>query len=82
MLSLSFIRNNRDLIIERLDKRNFNSKALVDKIIKLDIERRKIIAVLEEKQAKGNFIAKKIGEFYKSAKTYEAENLKKESTDV
>ena len=28
MLSLSFIRNNRDLIIERLDKRNFNSKAL------------------------------------------------------
>ena len=79
MLSLSFIRNNRDLIIERLDKRNFNSKALVDKIIKLDVERRKIIAVLEEKQAKGNFIAKKIGEFYKSAKTYEAENLKKES---
>ena len=79
MLSLSFIRNNRDLIIERLDKRNFNSKALVDKIIKLDIERRKIIAVLEEKQAKANFIAKKIGEFYKSAKTHEAENLKKES---
>ena len=44
MLSLSFIRNNRDLIIERLNKRNFDSKKLVDKIIKFDLERRKIIA--------------------------------------
>ena len=59
MLPLSFIRNNRDLIIERLNKRNFNSKNLVDKIIKLDLERRKKIAVLEEIQAKGNLIAKK-----------------------
>ena len=79
MLPLSFIRNNRDLIIERLNQRNFNSKNLVDKIIKLDLERRKKIAVLEEIQAKGNLIAKKISELYKSGKKIEAEKLKIES---
>ncbi len=82
MLSLSFIRNNRDLIIERLNKRNFDSKKLVDKIIKFDLERRKIIAVLEEKQAKGNLIAKKISELYKFGKNKEAEKLKLESKDL
>tara|TARA_Y100000768_G_scaffold185752_1_gene139131 strand:+ start:1028 stop:2299 length:1272 start_codon:yes stop_codon:yes gene_type:complete len=82
MLSLSFIRNNRDLIIERLNKRNFDSKKLVDKIIKFDLERRKIIAVLEEKQAKGNLIAKKISELYKFGKNIEAEKLKLESKDL
>ncbi len=82
MLSLSFIRNNRDLIIEGLNKRNFNSKNLVDKIIKLDLERRKIIAVLEEKQAKGNLIAKKISGLYKLGKNIEADKLKLKSKDL
>jgi len=82
MLSLSYIRNNRDSIIEGLRKRNFDSKNLVDKIIALDVERRNIIASLEEKKAMGNSIAKKIAELYKLNNKVEAEKLKKESKNL
>jgi len=82
MLSLSYIRNNRDSIIEGLRKRNFDSKNLVDKIIALDVERRNIIASLEEKKAMGNSIAKRIAELYKLNNKIEAEKLKKESKNL
>ena len=40
MLELSFIRENPDVVIERLSVKNFDAVPLVQKIIELDVKRR------------------------------------------
>lgn len=60
MLQVSYIRDNRDEVLNRLSVKNFKHPELVDNIIKLDDDRRKTQTQLDYIAAEGNASAKKL----------------------
>jgi seryl-tRNA synthetase len=73
MLQVAFIRNNPGLVKERLAIRNFNEQGLVEKIILLDDERKKLQYEYDETQAKINVTSKEIGQLMAKGNKEEAE---------
>jgi len=82
MLQVNYIRDNREQVLERLAVKNFKQPELVDEIISLDKERRRLQTSSEELQAKANAEAKKIGELMKGGQKDEAEKLKAYTTEL
>jgi seryl-tRNA synthetase len=80
MLQLNYIRENRDKVIERLGVKNFKEIGLVDEIITLDEQRRKIQSESDALSAEANSSAKKIGELMRQGKKEEAETVKSQSS--
>lgn len=76
MLQVSFLRNEKDRVLEGLKKRNFKNLELVDEAIRLDDERREAQQVLDSQLAEINKISKEIGILMKDGKKDEAENAK------
>jgi seryl-tRNA synthetase len=76
MLQIQQIRENTTEIKQRLNKRNPKFAAVVDEVLKLDEETRKIKQTLEAKLSEANQLAKKIGELMKGGQKAEAEELK------
>jgi seryl-tRNA synthetase len=76
MLQLQVIRENTAEVKTRLSKRNPKFAAVVDDVLQLDEEARKIKQQLEANLSEANQLAKKIGELMKSGKKDEAESLK------
>ncbi|TWP29633.1 serine--tRNA ligase [Apibacter muscae] len=76
MLQISFIKENRDKVLNGLKKRNFNNLSLIDEIIQLDDSRKKIKFNLEAQLAELNHISKQIGILIKQQKLDEVESLK------
>jgi seryl-tRNA synthetase len=76
MLQYSYIRENREKVIEGLKKRGFESLSLVDEIIELDVLRRSTQATLDNLSAEANAAAKQIGDLMRQGKREEAEALK------
>jgi len=80
MLSLPYIRENKDLIIKGLAIRNFpNAELIVDQILDKDAKRRAAQAELDNTLAESNKLSKEIGGFYKSGEVQKA-TLAKEKT--
>ena len=79
MLQVSYIRDNRDEVLNRLSVKNFKHPELVDNIIKLDDDRRKTQTQLDSIAAEGNASAKKIGDLMRQGLKDEAESIKLES---
>jgi seryl-tRNA synthetase len=82
MLQVSFIRENKEKVIEGLKKRNFNDLAIIEKIIQTDDTRKKIQAQLDETLANANKLAKQIGEMFKSGNAAEANSLKEKTATL
>ena len=82
MLNLKFIQENKETVIERLAVKNFDARHLVEKIITLDGERKKIQQLSESKQAQMNSIAREIGALMKNGKKEEAEKARLETTEL
>lgn len=82
MLQVHFIRENRDRVIERLAVRNFSQPALIDEIIALDEERRKLQQASESLQAEANNSARQIGDLMRQGKKEEAEAAKAQSASL
>lgn len=80
MLQLAFVRNNAELIKERLDIRNFKDIQVVDEVIALDALRRSTQQKLDTQLSESNQLAKQIGELFKSGKAAEANVLKEKTT--
>lgn len=78
MLQLAFIRQNRDLVIERLGVKNFKDTNLVDEIIVLDEQRRKAQLESDELSAKINAASKEIGMLMGKGEKEAAEQKKTE----
>src|ERR1700761_3684130 len=76
MLQVSYIRDNREQVLERLAVKNFKQPDLVDEIIQLDDTRRQTQAKLDNTSAEANAAAKQIGELMRTGKKDEAESLK------
>lgn len=79
MLQVSVLRNNTEEVKKRLAVKHFNQPELVDAIIALDDERKRLQAEFDITQAKVNAASKEIGKLMGQGKKEEAENLK---TDV
>jgi seryl-tRNA synthetase len=79
MLQAHFIRDHKDLVIERLAKRNLDAKAMVEEVIALDEKRRSLQAQLDNTSAELNTISKEIGVLFKNGEVQKA-NILKEKT--
>ena len=82
MLSLSFVRDHKEAVLEGLKKRGFKEFEFIDRLIALDHDRRKTQASLDQKLAAANQKAKEIGALYKSGKAEEANQLKEETSSL
>ncbi|WP_228852726.1 serine--tRNA ligase [Aegicerativicinus sediminis] len=79
MLQLSYIRENKKKVIERLSKRNLDATTMVEEVIALDEQRRVTQSKLDGILAESNRFSKEIGNLYKSGEVQKA-NLLKEKT--
>ena len=81
MLHLSYLRENTKKVVEKLKLRNLDAQSIIDEIISKDDSRKKTQRELDDLLARGNQLAKQIGELYKTGKTQKVESLKKESAE-
>ena len=68
MLQVSFLREEKERVLEGLKKRNFKQLELVDEAIQLDDERKKTQQELDSQLAEINKISKEIGILMKEGK--------------
>lgn len=76
MLTIKFIEENKDYVIQRLAVKRFNDKEIIDVILGLDKQRRQLQNRNDNIQASLNAIAKEVGVLYKTGKVKEAEVAK------
>lgn len=81
MLQISYIRENKDLVINGLKKRNFKELELVEEAISLDENRRLVQTKLDNALAESNKLSKEIGALMKEGKRQEAEQAKAQTAD-
>jgi len=76
MLQLQVLRQNPEWIKERLAVKYFNDGSVVDEILKLDEQRKKLQLEFDNTQAKINSSSKEIGQLMAKGETEKAEALK------
>ena len=81
MLQVSYIRENKEKVINGLKKRHFKELELIDKILDLDEKRRATQTELDNILSESNKISKEIGALMKAGKKEEAENAKINTAD-
>jgi seryl-tRNA synthetase len=81
MLDVHFVRENFDLVREKLSTRNFDP-ALLDNFTRLDGVRRSLIRERDELNAASNRLSKEVGALMREGKKDEAEPKKAESRAV
>jgi seryl-tRNA synthetase len=79
MLQTTYIREHKELIIERFKKRNFDGEEIINQILKLDDDRKTTQQKLDTQLAEGNILAKQIGELFKQGKQEEANEIKEKT---
>ena len=82
MLQVNFIRENKEEVITRLAKKNFEATAIVELVVELDEKRRNTQAELDNLLAESNKLSKDIGEMMKSGEKAKAEILKEKTTQI
>ncbi|MCR8667438.1 serine--tRNA ligase [Aestuariibaculum sp. M13] len=82
MLQVPFIRENKDLVINRLAKRNIDATEMINNVIVFDEDRRRIQTELDNTLAESNALSKEIGNLYKSGKAQEANELKEKTSEL
>jgi len=80
MLQVAYIREHKDLIIERLAVRNFtDAETIINQVLKLDEKRRVSQTELDIVLAESNKISKEIGILFKSGEQQKATILKEKT---
>jgi seryl-tRNA synthetase len=83
MLQVSFIKNNKEVVLRGLEVRNFkNANKIIEQVILTDEERKKAKTQLDNTLAESNKIAKEVGSLYKSGKAEEANVLKQKAQEL
>src|SRR6185312_6224674 len=78
MLQVNFIKANKEAVLKGLAKKHFSEISLVDEIIFLDDERKKLQFELDERQSKINAFSKEIGQLMAKGEKVAAEEKKLE----
>lgn len=82
MLQVPFIRENKDLVIAGLAKRNIDATSLINDVIAFDEDRRRIQTELDSMLAESNSLSKEIGNLYKSGEVQKANILKERTSQI
>ncbi len=80
MLSIDTISNNKDETLIGLKKRGFKDLKIIDKIIDLNLSRKKIQQELDQVLFESNNISKKISEIFKSGNNDDSVSVMKEKS--
>ena len=78
MLQVAFIRQNVDFVKERLAVRNFPEPKLVDVIVSMDDQRKRLQLESDTIQSRINILSKEIGQLMAKGGKQEAEEKKQE----
>ncbi len=82
MLTISYLRENRDLALKKLAVKNFKNPELVDQVISIDDNRKAIQFESDELLAESKLLARQIGELMKSGQKEEADALKVRTLEI
>lgn len=82
MLQVTYIRDNKVNVLQRLAVKNFSKTEIVEEVLLLDDDRKNLQTTLENLQAEANAAAKQIGELMKTGKQTEAVDLKEHTANV
>jgi len=82
MLTLKFIQDHKDEVIERLKIKRFDATDIVEEIIRLDNERKATQVQVESFQSEMNSLSKEIGQLFKSGKAEEANQAKAKTGEL
>lgn len=82
MLQVSFIRQNKERVLQSLRVRNYKQPEILEEVLEVDEARKAAKQELDQTRARAKKIAKAIGGLYKQGKREEAEAKKKEATDL
>jgi len=82
MLQVPFIRDNQDLVIKRLAKRNIDASSMIANVITFDEERRALQSQLDNTLAESNALSKEIGMLFKSGEVQKANVLKEKTATL
>ena len=82
MLTIKFIQENKDFVIERLSVKKFDGKERIEKILEIDNERKNTQFQLDQKLAQLNSISKEIGSLFQSGKAEEANKARQQTSDL
>ena len=82
MLQVPFIREHKDLVIAGLAKRNIDATGLINDVIAIDEDRRRIQTELDSLLAESNSLSKEIGNLFKSGETQKANILKEKTSQI
>ncbi|NBO66216.1 MAG: serine--tRNA ligase, partial [Acidobacteria bacterium] len=81
MLDVSFVRDNLDLVKQKMAHRNFDPSIFED-FSRLDVERRALIRERDDYNAATNRISREVGTLMREGRRDEAEGLKAESRSL
>lgn len=82
MLDIKLIREKPDFVRQRLVTRGAGDEARIDELLKLDEQRRRILAEVETLKARRNKVSKEIGALMGQKKIVEAETKKAETKSL
>jgi seryl-tRNA synthetase len=82
MLTIPFIRENKDKILAGLKIKNFKNPEILDQIIELDNKRRTLQVTTNEMQAQMNTLSKEIGQLFKTGEREKANQVKEQTTGI
>lgn len=82
MLQINFIRQNKELALERLSIKNFKETNLVEEVLQLDDKRKSLKSTFDETQAAINTISRGIGKLMSEGRKSEAEDKKADVADL
>lgn len=82
MLQVIYIRQNKEEVLRRLARKNFDAHSAVEKIIHLDDERKKLLFEKEEGQSRINTLSRQIKELMSSGQKDKAEEVKAEVLQI
>ena len=82
MLDIKFLRENPDIVKQNIKNKFQDFKLpMVDEVIELDTERRRLIAEVEDLRGSRNKYSKQIGALMAQGKKEEAEEMKNKVTE-
>src|SRR5438132_11645319 len=82
MLDIKLIRERPDFVRQRLATRGAGDESHIDELLKLDEQRRKLVAEVEALKAQRNRASKDIGALRGQKKTQEADAKKQETREM
>lgn len=82
MLEIQLIRDNADLVINKLAVKHYDATGIVGQILEIDKNRREIKNRLDQVLAESNQLSKEIGLLYQSGKAAEANQLKDKTASL